>query len=350
MQNLASALAPKVAENFKLNSITDSARGTAFQFTGLRTLKVMSVDTVPLTDYTRSGTNRYGTPVELGDTIQELTMKKDRAFSMTIDKGNQADQMNLKGAAQALRRQNEQVVVPELDKYRISRWCEEAGIIVPLTAAPTKSTIVDTIFDAGASMSNELVPTAKRTLFIRNSVYKLLKASNEIIGNDALGKKVITKGSVGEFDGMDVKAVPDSYFPAGVYFFIKHKGSTVDPVKLSEANVHQDPPGISGHLLEGRYYYDAFVLGAKANGIYVAVEKDAQTTVPTIAVANKKVTLTSADAVIKYTLDGSDPRYSDKAQVYSAAFDAPAAGTVVRACAVKSGLFRSNVAEEKIAA
>lgn len=348
MQNLASALAPKVAENFKLNSITDSARGTAFQFTGLRTLRVMSVDTVPMTDYTRSGTNRYGTPVELGDTIQELTMKRDRSFSMTIDKGNQADQMNLKGAAQAMRRQNEQVVVPELDKYRIDRWCQEAGIIKPLTADPTKATIVDTIFDAGASMSNLLVPTAKRTLFIRNSIYKLLKASNEIIGNDALGKKVITKGSVGEFDGMDVKAVPDSYFPAGVYFFIKHKGSTVDPVKLSEANVHQDPPGISGHLLEGRYYYDAFVLGAKANGIYVAVEKDAQTTAPTIAVASSKVTLTSADAVIKYTLDGSDPRYSDKAQVYSAAFDAPAAGTVVRACAVKSGLFQSNVAEKTI--
>lgn len=346
MQNLASAFAPKVAENFKLNSMTDSARGTAFKFTGVRTIKVMSVDTVPLNDYKRSGTNRYGEPVELGDTLQELTMRDDKSFSMTIDKGNQADQMNLKGAARAMRRENEEVVIPYVDKYRFRQWSENAGIIVPLAADPAKGTIVDTLFDAGAEMSNRLVPTTKRTLFIRNSVYKLLKASSEIIGNDALGKKVITKGSVGEFDGMDVKAIPDSYFPEGVYFIIKYKGSTVDPVKLAESNIHQDPPGISGHLLEGRYYHDAFVLGAKADGIYVAVKKDSQTTAPTIAEANNKVTLTSAGAVIYYTLDGSDPRYSDKAQVYSAPIDVPGAGSKLRAFAVKEGLFKSNVVEK----
>lgn len=348
MQNLANALAPKVAESFKLNSLTDSARGTAFQFTGVRTLRVLSVDTVPLNDYKREGTARYGEPVELGDTIQELTMREDKSFSMTIDKGNQSDQMNLKGAAQAMRRQTEQVMVPYVDQYRFSQWSQHAGLIVPLTAAPTKSDVVDVIFDAGAEMSNNKVPTTRRTLFIRYSIYKLLKASNAIIGNDALGKKVITKGSVGEFDGMDVKPVPDSYFPENVYFMIKAKGSTVDPVKLNEANIHQDPPGISGHLLEGRFYHDAFVLGSKANGIYVAAKKNTKTTTPTIAVASNKVTLTSTDAVIYYTVDGSDPRYSTSAQVYSAAFDAPAAGTKVRAYAVKSGLFQSDVAEKTI--
>lgn len=346
MQNLAKAFAPKVAESFKLNSLTDSARGTAFKFTGVRTIQVMSVDTVPLNDYKRSGTNRYGEPVELGDTLQEMTMRDDKSFSMTIDKGNQSDQMNLKGAARAMRRQTEQVTVPYVDKYRFREWSENAGLIVPLSADPAKGTIVDTLFDAGAEMSNRLVPTTKRTLFIRNSVYKLLKASNEIIGNDALGKKAITKGSVGEFDAMDVKPVPDSYFPENVYFIIKYKGSTVDPVKLDEANIHQDPPGISGHLLEGRFYHDAFVLGAKANGIYVAVKKDTQTAAPAIAEANSKITLTSAGATIYYTLDGSDPRYSGSAQVYSAAFDVPDAGTTLRTYAVKTGLFRSNVAEK----
>ena len=343
MQNLVSAFAPKVAESFKQSSLTDSARGTAFSFTGVRTLKVMSVDTVPLNDYQRSGISRYGAPVELGDTVQELTMREDKSFAMTIDKGNQSDQLNLKGAAQAMRRQTEQVMVPYVDKYRFRQWSENAGIIVPLAADPAKGTIVDLLFDAGAEMSNRLVPTTKRTLFIRNSIYKLLKASNEIIGNDALGKKVITKGSVGEFDGMDVKAIPDSYFPEGVYFLIKYKGSTVDPVKLNEANIHQDPPGISGHLLEGRFYHDAFVLGSKADGLYAAVKKDSQTAVPTVAEASGKVTLTCAGATIYYTLDGSDPRYSDKAQVYSAPFDVPGAGTTLKAYGAKSGLFKSGV-------
>ena len=39
---------------------------------------------------------------------------------------------------------------------------------------------------------------------------------------------------------------------------VKWKGSTVDPVKLQDAKIHKDPPGLSGNLLEGRIYHDAF--------------------------------------------------------------------------------------------
>lgn len=343
--NYASAFAPKVAEAFKLNSITDSARGTGYKFTGVRSIRVMSVDTVPLNDYKRSGSNRYGEPVELGDTIQELTMRDDKSFTMTIDKGNQADQLNLKGAAAAMRRETEQVVIPYVDKYRLREWGTHAGLIVPLNAAPGKSDIVDAIFDAGCDMSNRLVPTANRTIFIRNSLFKLLKASNQVIGNDVLGKKVITKGEMGEFDGSTVKAVPDSYFPENVYFIIKYKGCTADPVKLNEANIHTDPPGISGNLMEGRIYHDAFVLEQKANGLYVAAKKDSQTAAPTVAEANSKVTLTSAGAAIWFTTDGSDPRYSESAQVYAAAIDVPT-GKTLKAYAVKDGLFPSGVTEK----
>ncbi len=344
--NYAEAFAPKVAEAFKLNSITDSARGTGYSFTGVRTIKVMSVDTVPLNNYRRSGSNRYGEPVELGDTIQEMTLRDDKSFAMTIDKGNQADQLNLKGATRAMRRETEQVLIPYVDKYRLKEWACHAGIVVPLASAPGKSDIVDVLFDAGSEMSNRLVPLTNRTLFIRNSIFKVLKASNQVIGNDALGKKVITRGDMGQFDGMTVKAVPDSYFPADVYFMIKYKGCTVDPVKLNDANIHKDPPGYSGHLLEGRFYHDAFVLGAKCDGLYVGIVKDKQTAAPTITESSGKLTLASAGAAIYYTTDGSDPRYSAKATVYSAHIDAPAAGEKLRAYAVKDGLFPSNVVEK----
>ena len=121
--NFAGAFAPKVAESFHKESVTDSARGTGFSFSGVRSVKVMSVDTVPLNDYQRSGTNRYGTPPELGDTVQELVMGDDKAFTFTIDKGNQADQLNLKGATKAMRRQIEQVVVPWPTSSRpAARW------------------------------------------------------------------------------------------------------------------------------------------------------------------------------------------------------------------------------------
>lgn len=340
--NLASAFSKKVAEAFKQESLTDSATGKDYSFAGTRTVRIWSVDTVPLVDYTRNGSNRYGTPVELGDTVQELTMRDEKAWTFTIDKGNQSDQYNIKGATRAAKRETEQVVIPYVDKYRFREWSNNAGIITGLSAAPTKSTIVDMVFDAGAAMSDALVPWSNRTLFITNEYFKLLALSDQFISIEALGKKSVSKGEVGEIDNMMVKRVPSSYFPAGVYFMVKYKGSTVDPVKIQDVKIHQDPPGIGGNLLEGRLYHDAFVLGTKANGLYVAAASANVTAAPTIKDTSGTVTITKT-GTCKYTTDGSDPRYSATAQVYSTTFPA-SAGTVVKAVDVGSGKFASPVA------
>lgn len=49
--------------------------------------------------------------------------------------------------------------------------------------------------------------------------------------------------------------------------------ATVAPTKLEEYKVHQDPPGISGELVEGRIVYDAFVLDNKKMAIYYEENK-----------------------------------------------------------------------------
>ena len=340
--NLASAFSNKLQEAFKQTSLTDSATGKDYSFSGLRSIKIWSVDTVPLTDYKRSGMSRYGDPTELGDTVQEMTMRADKAFSMTIDKGNQSDQMNIKGATRAAKRETEQVVIPYLDKYRMNEWCSHAGIINGLSAAPTKNTIIDAIFDADEKMSDALVPAADRTLFVTNAMYKLLCLSDQFVGINDLGKVSIAKGDVGEVCGMRVKRVPGTYMPNGVYFFIKYKGSTVDPMKLNELNIHDNPPGISGNLVEGRVYHDSFVLEKKASGIYVAAAAANVTAAPSLTESSGSVTITGS-GVVKYTVDGSDPRYSASAQVYSAAFK-PGKGVTVKAYAVDTGKMQSAVA------
>ena len=48
---------------------------------------------------------------------------------------------------------------------------------------------------------------------------------------------------------------------------ICHPKATTAPVKLEDYRTHTDPPGISGELVEGRFRYDAFVLGKKKNAI-----------------------------------------------------------------------------------
>lgn len=347
--NYVNSFSPKVAESFCKESLTDSATGKDYSFSGAKTVRVFTVDTVPLNNYSRSGANRYGEPVELGDTVQELVMGDDKSFAMTIDKGNQVDQMNIKGAARAMKRETEQVVVPYVDKYRFQKWCKGAGIVKSISAAPTKATVVEMIFDAGAEMDNRLVPAAGRTLFIPNGYYKLLALSDQFIGVDKLGEKALSKGVVGEVDGMTVKRVPDSYFPENVYFMVKWKGSSVDPVKLQDAKIHKDPPGLSGNLLEGRIYHDSFVIGAKANGIYVAAAAAAVAATPTITVAGGKATIasTTSGAVVKYTLDGSDPRYSESASVYTAPAEV-AAGNVVKAVADTVAGYASGVSEKTV--
>ncbi len=141
---------------------------------------------------------------------------------------------------------------------------------------------------------------------------------------------------------MVVKRVPASYLPAGVYFLVKYKGSTVDPVKLNDMKIHQDPPGIGGNLLEGRIYHDSFVLGTKANGLYVAGASGSVTAAPTIKDTTGTVTITKK-GTCKYTVDGTDPRYSATAQVYSNTFSAEK-GVVVKAVDVETGKFPSAVA------
>lgn len=350
--NYATQFAPKVAETFAKESLTDSACGQEFQFTGSKTVRVLSVDTVPLNDYQREGTNRYGDPVELGDTYQEMTMGEDKAFAITIDKGNNADQMNLKGAAEALKRQVAQVVIPYIDKYRLSVWAKLAGIKKTYTAAQMEEGLLEAIFEAGAAMDNAGVPLTGRTLFLPNAYYKKLALSNQVIGVDKIGEKALAKGVVGEIDGMEVKRVPDSYLPTGVFFVAKWKGSSVDPVKLQEGKIHKDPPGISGNLLEGRVYHDAFVLGAKASGIYAAVDATVEVKTPTMSVdGSNKVTATvgkSGQTAI-YTTDGSDPRYSGAAKELGSGVVCQK-GETVKVAAVDSvtGFTSAGVAEKVI--
>jgi hypothetical protein len=57
--------------------------------------------------------------------------------------------------------------------------------------------------------------------------------------------------------------------PDGVAFMIKYKNCTADPVKLQHYDVLTKVQGFDGPVVQGRIYYDAFVLDAKKNGIGV---------------------------------------------------------------------------------
>lgn len=271
MINLATKYSKQVQERFYQESLTQSSfsKDLDMEFTGVRSVKVYDIGTAPMNNYTRTGTNRYGNPAELEDNIQEFIMTQDRSFTFTIDKGNNMEQNMVKNAGKAMRRQLLEVVTPEIDKYRFTKWAAGAGTTLT-GSAPTKTNIFSGLVDAKATMDNKLVPQTDRTLYCSVSYYKTLVQCAEYLAIDKLGAKAITKGKVGEILGMDVKMVPDTYLPEGVLFMIIYKDSAISPVKLHEYNLHKDPPGISGYLAEGRFIYDAFVKDTKKDGILVS--------------------------------------------------------------------------------
>lgn len=355
--NLASKYASKVAERFRETSFTDGAFNKDYEFTGVKTVKVYSINTAPLGDYTRSGTSRYGTPEDLGDTVQELVMSQDKSFTFIIDKGNTGEQMNTKAAGRALRREIDEVINPYVDKYRLQVWAGKAGKIQGIPA-PTKDTIVSQIMDGVLFLDNNLVPGDGRELRISASYYKMLKTCADFSPMDRVSEKAIIKGQVGEIDGMRVVKIPDSYMPEGVYFMITHKSACLSPMKLQDYKVHKDPPGISGDLAEGRVIFDAFVLSARANGVYVAAEESKVVEGVTLSPASGPVTTTTrivmtcptSGAAIYYTLDGSDPRHNPNAKLYTAGANGIitmgwTGETTVRAYASKDRMFHSGVTE-----
>ena len=120
MPNLAVKYSSKIDETIINGALSGPSVNQDYDFVGAKTVKVYSFNPVAMNDYTRSGSNRYGSPAELDDSVQELTLTMDRSFTLTIDKGNKLDSPDgVRDAAKALRRQIDEVIIPELDKYRI---------------------------------------------------------------------------------------------------------------------------------------------------------------------------------------------------------------------------------------
>lgn len=266
--NLAEKYSAQVDEKFTLESKTAGAFNTDYDFVGVNVVNVYSIPTVEMVDYTKSGDNRYGTPSELQDTIQTLTLTQDKSFTFTIDRGNNDDQMMTKEAGRALDRQIREQIVPMLDKYRIAKMVAGAGTTATATT-PTKSNAYELFLKGTEVLGDNAVPETGRIAFVSYGFYNLLKQDSAFVKQSDSSQQISFTGVVGTVDGTAIIPIPSTYFPENVYMVMTHQIALVAPVKLTDYKIHDNPPGINGWLVEGRVRHDAFVLNNKAKAIYV---------------------------------------------------------------------------------
>lgn len=256
-----------IDEKFKETSKSDSVINKEFDFVGAQTVTVQTVSTSTMNDYKRTGTNRYGSIEDLSVSSQEMTMEKDRSFTFAIDKMDNDETKRALEAGKSLARQLREVVVPEIDTYRFAKITENAGTTE--TGALTKSNVYTAITEGTQALDEAEVPVEGRILIVSPATYKLMKQCSDIEMDTETGIEMRKRGIVAEIDGMFVLKVPASRLQENTNFIITHPIATCSPVKLAEYKIHTDAPGISGELVEGRVYYDAFVLENKKKAIYV---------------------------------------------------------------------------------
>lgn len=285
--NLATKYSNKVDERFEKQSQASLVTSGEYEFTGVKTVKVYSINTVDVVDYARDGmragekvVSRYGDIDELGNAVQEMTVSRDRSWTFTIDKGNYTQSQMVMNAGKACSRQIAQKIIPEYDTYvfgKIARAAYNGGAALAdganhfdaTTPAKTGDNSAYGLFLKGQEvLGDALVPDAGRVALCSYKFANLLKQDSSFMKYGDRSQEMLVKGVIGEVDGTKIVMVPASRLPAGTNFILTHPMACVAPKQLWEYKIHTDAPGISGWLCEGRVIYDAFVLDNKAVATY----------------------------------------------------------------------------------
>lgn len=271
--NLVTQFQPYVDEIFTKESKKELVTNQDFDWTGAHTIKVYKISTGTMNDYDRAGTgsgakgSRYGAVQSLDATTEEFTLKNDRSFTFAIDKLDTDETAQQLAGASALARQQREVVIPEVDSYVYGVMAAGAET-KPTAVALTPENIYDEITKGTNTLDNAEVPDENRVIIVSPDVYRLMKKSKDIVMETDIDTNLRKQGVVSNLDGASVIKVPAGRLPENCGFIMCHPCATVAPTKLEDYKIHQDPPGISGSLVEGRICYDAFVLDNKKMAIY----------------------------------------------------------------------------------
>jgi hypothetical protein len=264
--NLATKYVEKTSDLLKARAKSSAFTNQDWDWDGVNAIVVTTLLDPTMGNYNANGGNmRYGNPTEVEDSQQTFTLSRDRSWTKTIDKKNVQDALAIRQPGKYLAQATKNVLVPEIDTY-IFQTIATAGNVasrdgIVAKAATTSTNAYSNFTTINAQITDDESPTEGRVAAMTAAYYNQLKQGGFVLNSDAAyaDRK---SGDLGSVDGVPVSIVPSNRMPStsgAIDLIIAHPSATVAPEKLVDYTLHENPPGISGNLLEYRHRYDTFV-------------------------------------------------------------------------------------------
>lgn len=346
--NLANKFQGRMEKQWLHDSFVKPHTNGDLEFNGVDTIQVYVPTTTKLNDYQREGTSRYGTPEELIPNVHKYQLTQDKAYTGTIDLGNSRARTIGTATGEWVKNQNSQVVIPFEDRYALGKFANNGTVVALGSTGLTTDTALGELEKARAAFVNGRVPVENRVVWATPAFTGLIAESKQFTEIEKLAVQAVRKGEIGVCKTFRVIEVPEDLMPAGCHFICGHKSALVQSDQITELKINTTPQGISGTLIEARNLFDAFVIGSLSKGVYALVGNGLKQAC-TVSISSHTATVTAAGAKeIWYTLDGSDPRFSQSKQlVATGGTVTTTAGQTIRAVAyAPEGKFTSDIAED----
>lgn len=346
--NLANKFQGRMEKQWLHDSFVKPHTNGNLEFNGVDTIQVYVPTTVSLNDYKREGLNRYGDPTELIPNVHKYQLTQDKSYTGTIDLGNSRARTIGAATGEWVKNQNSQEVIPFEDRYALRKFANNGKVVELGSTGLTTDTALKELEKARAAFVNGRVPVENRVVWASAAFTGLIAESKQFTEIEKLAVQAVRKGEIGQCKTFRVIEVPDDLMPAGCHFICGHQSALVQSDQITELKINTTPQGISGTLIEARNLFDAFVVGSLAKGVYALVGNSLKQAC-TVEIASHSATVTAADATeIWYTLDGSDPRFSQSRQMVATGGKVTTtAGQTIKVVAYgPEGKFTSDIAED----
>lgn len=265
--NLAQKYSSVLDQVFTAGSYTDKYVNKKYDFDGVQTINVYTVTTVEPTNYNRAETgDRFGGNNELQNIVTPYTLNNDKSFKLVIDRGNYEQTALAEKAGAVMKAEMEERVIPMIDADRIKAAATGATAVSQAITAGNNA--YTDILKAEAFLDEDKAPVEGRVLFVTPGYYNTIKEYiTTTMHADTYSSKLISRGYVGELDGIPVVKVPTSYFPTKTNAVLWHRDALLGAKQIMNTRIKTDSELVDGTLLLGRFIYGSFVLNGKKKSV-----------------------------------------------------------------------------------